>query len=121
MAKILLIDDDVDFVDILEMRLDMLGHEVVSAYEGNEGLGKVVLDKPDLVIVDATLPGLSGYEICSKIREDENVQDIAIMMLSGRSAEADIQKGKDAGANDYLVKPFEPATLIEKLNNLLGK
>lgn len=117
--KILVIDDDVQLVDMIQMRLEAKGYEVVTAYDGRKALEKVRNQMPDLVILDLILPKLPGEEVCREIRKDEKTANLPIIMLTGKSSDVDRVVGKVIGASCYMPKPFEADELLEKVNELL--
>ena len=120
---VLVIDDEPEFQKILKLRLSKLGFEVVTASDGFKGLKEARRQAPDLIILDLMLPGLSGEEVCKAIREDEDEKfaGIPILMLTAKSSDVDRIIGKVIGADCYLTKPFEPKTLLAKIEELIGR
>ena len=119
--KILIIDDYPNFVEVLKIRLEKLGYEVSSAYEGPEGLRRAQNDNPDLILLDIMLPKMNGYKVSRCLKFDEKYKDIPIIMLTSRRKESDISLGKTTGADEYLTKPFDNAELIQLIEKYLGK
>lgn len=119
MAKILVIDDEHDLVETLTFRLEAAGYEVVSAFDGQEGLKKVKEEKPDLILLDVMMPKMDGYQVCRMLKFDQKFKDIPIIMLTARGQLQDKNIGKDVGANEYVTKPFESADLLERIKKLL--
>lgn len=119
--RILLVDDESDFVEVLRARLEDNNYEVIVAYDGEEGLERAERDSPDLVILDIMLPKISGFDVCRKLKIDENFKNIPIIMLSAKFQPNDIKFGTAMGADGYVTKPFEPQVLLEKMRELLGK
>lgn len=117
--KILIVDDEPNLVKILESRLKSNGYEVISAFDGQQGLDRVRQDKPDLVILDLMLPQLHGYEVCKQLRADTVHKDIPIVMLTASGKAADIQEGLLHGANAYIAKPFQPEALLGIIKALI--
>jgi len=117
--KILVVDDDVQLVDALQIRLEAKGYEVVTAYDGQKALEKVQNQMPDLVILDLMMPKLSGEDVCREIRKDEKAANLPIIMLTGKSSDIDKVVGEVIGASCYMSKPFEDDELLEKINELL--
>jgi len=117
--KILIVDDEPNLVKILESRLKVNGYDVISAYDGQQGLDKVRQEKPDLVILDLMLPQLHGYEVCRQLRADSVHRDIPIVMLTASGKAGDIQEGINQGANAYIAKPFKPEALLGIIKALL--
>ncbi len=119
--RILLVDDEIDFVELVRTRLEDNNYEVIIAYNGEEGLEKAEREEPDLIILDIMLPKISGFDVCRKLKIEENFKDIPIVMLSAKFQPNDITFGKAMGADAYITKPFEPQVLIEKIRELLDK
>ncbi|EKD50493.1 MAG: adenylate/guanylate cyclase [uncultured bacterium] len=117
--RILIVDDERDLVETLTYRLEALGYEVLTAYDGQEGLDRVREEKPDLILLDVMMPKLDGYHVCRLIKFDDDLKGIPIIMLTARGQPQDRQTGRDSGADDYLTKPFESAVLLEKIQQLL--
>lgn len=119
--KILLVDDEPDFVDVLRTRLEAHKYKVIPAYDGEEALEKTREEKPDLIILDIILPKINGFDVCRKLKIDDNYKDIPIIMLTAKFQKSDIEFGKAMGAEAYMTKPFEPQALLEKIQELLKK
>ena len=122
MAKrILIVDDEVQLVEMVKMRLEAAGYEVISAYDGQEGFDKAKRDKPDLIILDLMLPKMDGYKVCGLLKNDARYSKIPIIMFTARVQEEDVRLGKDLGAEEYVTKPFDPKVLLSKIKELLGE
>lgn len=119
--KILLVDDEVEIVDMIKIRLEASGYKVLTAYEGSEALDKAHREKPDLIILDLMLPEIDGYKICRMLKSDKKYRPIPIIIFTARAQENDKKLGEEAGADAYIVKPFEPQALLGKIKALLGK
>ncbi|MCX5665537.1 MAG: response regulator [Candidatus Omnitrophica bacterium] len=119
--RLLLVDDEVDFAELVRTRLEDNNYEVIVAYDGEDGLEKAEREEPDLIILDIMLPKISGFDVCRKLKIDENFKNIPIIMLSAKFQPNDITFGKAMGADAYITKPFEPQVLIEKIRELLDK
>jgi two-component system alkaline phosphatase synthesis response regulator PhoP len=117
--RILVADDEVYIVHILEFSLNMEGYEVVSATSGEDALRMIDKERPDLIVLDIMMPGVSGYEVCRRLRADERTRDIPIIFLTAKDTLADRDFGLELGANAYITKPFGPRKLIEAIENLL--
>jgi DNA-binding response OmpR family regulator len=117
-ARILVIDDEPSVHDVARAYLEHEGHDVVAAISGRDGLALARALQPDVVILDWMLPDLGGDEVCAELREES---DVAIVMLTARSTEADRVRGLDLGADDYLVKPFSPRELTARVRALLRR
>ena len=122
MAKrILIVDDEVQLVEMMKMRLEAAGYEIISAYDGQEGFDKAKKDKPDLIILDLMLPKMDGYKVCGLLKNDARYNKIPIIMFTARVQEEDERLGKDLGAEEYVTKPFDPKLLLSKIKELLGE
>jgi len=117
--KILLVDDEVQFVELVKMRLEVNGYTVIEAYDGQKALDIARREKPDLVILDIMLPRIDGYKVCRMLKFDEKYKKIPIIMFSARAQESDVRTGKEVGADAYIVKPFEPQVLLSKIKELI--
>jgi len=117
--RILIADDDVQLVDMLQIRLEANGYEVITAYDGQKALEKAQTQAPDLVILDLILPKLPGEEVCREIRDNEKTTDLPIIMLTGKTSDVDRVVGKVIGANYYIPKPFEDDELLSRVKELL--
>lgn len=117
-VKILIVDDEASILDIVEAYLSAKGYQVFRALSGNEALTKVDVVQPDLIVLDLMLPGLSGLEVCKKIRDSSTVP---IIMLTAKTAEKDILEGLSLGADDYITKPFSPKELVARVETVLRR
>ncbi len=116
MAKILVVDDEPNIREVVSLYLRQEGHAVVPAADGEEALGLYRQELPDLVILDLILPKVDGLEVCRRMQAERRVP---LIMLTARGAEADRALGLDAGADDYVVKPFRPRELMVRVSALL--
>ncbi len=121
MAKILVIDDEHDIVEVLVYNLEAAGYEVSSAHDGRSGLAEVQNAKPDLVILDLMLPDISGTEVCRTLRASNPAKHLPILMLSARGEEIDRVVGFEIGADDYVTKPFSVRELLLRVRALLRR
>ena len=118
-TKILIVDDTIDTVELLRKRLRSEGYETAEAYDGEECLSRVDEVNPDLIILDVMMPKLNGYEVCKRLKADENTKYIPVLMLTAKSEVSDKIKGLDIGADDYLAKPFDYKELSARVRSLL--
>lgn len=118
-GKILVVDDEVYIVHILDFSLRMEGYDVVTALDGEQALEKVDSERPDLIVLDIMMPKLDGYDTCKRLKESPETRDIPIILLSAKGRNVDQRMGFEAGANDYITKPFSPRKLVEKINSML--
>lgn len=118
MSKIMLVDDDVDLAELIKTKLVAEGHQafVINTGEGAFELAKRV--KPDICILDIMLPGVTGYQICRKLRKDPELYRCAVLILTALGEEPEILHGLEQGADDYLVKPFKLDRLVDKIASL---
>jgi len=119
--KILIVDDDPDILDVLKITLEDEGYEITEACDGQEALGIIKKNAPDLLITDLKMPKMAGDKLCKILKEDILVQHMPIIMLTGKSEVSDKVSGIDAGADDYIVKPFEPQELIARVKMILRR
>jgi DNA-binding response OmpR family regulator len=120
MPTVLVVDDDPVILKLLEVNFEMEGFAVVLAHDGIEGVERARNDRPDLVISDIMMPNMSGLELLEQLKHDPATSGIPIILLSAKAQAADQQQGLDAGADDYITKPFEPLDLIERVNRLIN-
>ncbi|HIJ73971.1 MAG TPA: response regulator [Candidatus Hydrogenedentes bacterium] len=119
MSKILLVDDDVDLAELLQTKLSTEGHEVhvINTGEGAFELAKQL--KPEIALLDIMLPGVTGYQICRRLRRDPELYRLGILLLTALGEEPEVIHGLEQGADDYLAKPFKLEKLVEKLAALV--
>lgn len=117
--KILAVDDESSIIDLLKFNIEKEGFSFISASDGEDGLNKVINEKPDLVLLDVMLPKMDGLTVCKKIRQ-ENI-NIPVIMLSARGEEIDKILGLEIGADDYITKPFSTRELIARVKANLRK
>ena len=119
--KILIVDDEKDLVSLVTLHMQTAGYEVFFANDGWTALDMCKRHHPDLIILDLMLPKLNGWDVCRRIREDDSIKDIAVLMLSARDEIDDKLKGFDAGADDYVTKPFSPRELVARVKRVLAR
>ena len=121
MAKtILIIEDDKFLRELVIQKLIKEGYETSEAVDGEEGIKKIKEEKPDLILLDLILPGIDGFEVLSKMREDPALAQIPVIILSNLGQKDDVEKGLKMGAVDYLIKAhFTPGEIIEKIKVVL--
>lgn len=115
---ILLVDDEQHIVDLAKMYLEQDGFAITIANDGKTALGKILNEKPGLVVLDLMLPGLDGWEVCRRVRAES---DVPIIMLTARSDDIDRIVGLELGADDYLTKPFNPRELVARVKAILRR
>ncbi|HSQ43098.1 MAG TPA: response regulator transcription factor [Fibrobacteraceae bacterium] len=117
--KILAVDDDSDILELIRYTLSKDGFQVFLAMDGNEAWGILNDESVDLVILDISLPGITGMEVCRRMKRDERLKNIPIIFVTARTQESDVLIGFQVGADDYVRKPFSPKELLARVNTLL--
>ncbi len=120
MAKILIAEDERDIRDLVSFTPRFAGYEVVTASNGEEAVQLALQEIPDLILMDVRMPRMTGYEACQRIKSEATVKHIPVVFLSAKGQEAEIQSGLAAGADEYLLKPFAPDQLTERVRSLLA-
>ncbi|PKN01390.1 MAG: diguanylate cyclase response regulator [Elusimicrobia bacterium HGW-Elusimicrobia-1] len=120
-AKIFIADDDAEILDLLIYTLESEHYTVVTASDGDTALRKIVEEKPDLIILDVNMPGMSGFEVCQKVRENSDICLTPVIILSSLAKTKDRITGIKLGADEYLTKPFEPFELAARVEGLLKR
>ncbi len=120
MARILVVDDSATLLAGTTKILESAGHEVIPAESGEQGVEKANSDRPDLIIMDVVMPGISGFQATRQITNNPDTKDIPIIMLTTKDQETDKVWAKRQGAKDYVVKPPEKKALLAKIDALLG-
>lgn len=121
MADILVVDDEAAVRGLVAETLELAGHEVVAVASGAEALAAVTIHRPDCVVLDVMMPGMSGLEVLAELRAEPSTADLPVVMLSARADDASTWKGWSAGASLYLTKPFDPLELQAQVDRLLGE
>ena len=118
-STVLVVDDDPVILKLLEVNFEMEGFGVLVARDGAEGIEVARTGKPDVIVSDIMMPKVSGLELVVALKSDPSTSDIPIILLSAKAQNADVRTGLDAGADDYVTKPFEPLDLVDRVNKLL--
>lgn len=121
MTKILIADDNRDLLEILVARFRALGFEVVSAHNGAAALETAKREQPEVAVLDVMMPELNGFQVCRRLREDDDLGDMPVVLLTAKDTEADQFWGLEVGADLYLTKPVEPAEVVERVQDLLNR
>jgi DNA-binding response OmpR family regulator len=121
MAKILIAEDERDIRDLIEFTLTFAGHQVFKAANGAEAVELAPKVMPDLIMMDVRMPRMTGYEACRQIKQIDAVRNIPIVFLSAKGQETEIDTGLDAGAYDYILKPFAPMDLTKRVSEILAR
>jgi DNA-binding response OmpR family regulator len=118
---ILIADDDPDILALVSFRLERAGYAVVQARNGEEAVQLALARRPDLAVIDVMMPRVDGYEATRQLRQHEETSRMPIILLTARVQEEDIARGFDAGADDYVKKPFSPQELGSRVQAVLGR
>ena len=120
MTKILIIEDDKFLRELIAQKLYKENFEVSEAVDGEEGIEKIKSEKPDLILLDLILPGIDGFEVLSRMRDDPTVNSIPVIILSNLGQKEDVERGMKLGAVDYLIKAhFTPGEIVDKIKAAL--
>ena len=113
--RILVVDDEARVREMLEFRLRLFGYEVLTAANGSEALDVAASEKPDLVLLDVMMPELDGFQVCSRLKQNEATKNIPVVMLTAKAEAKDVTRAFNSGAEDYVVKPYDPVVLQQKV------
>jgi DNA-binding response OmpR family regulator len=118
---VLVVEDDPVILRLLEVNFELEGYRVLVAHDGAEGIEVARAEQPDVVISDIMMPKVSGIELVEALKADAATSAIPVILLSAKAQTGDLKAGMDAGADDYVTKPFEPLDLIDRVNALLPR
>lgn len=118
--KILIIDDEPEIVKLISLRLKANGYEIITGTNGEEALSLTKEYHPDLVILDVMMPAPNGYKVCRMIKDGLETAHIPVILLTAKTSESDKFWGKEAGADEYLMKPYNPEELLSSIKRLTG-
>ncbi|MEW5830589.1 MAG: response regulator [Chloroflexota bacterium] len=121
MTKILIAEDEPDIRDLIAFTLRFAGYEVVTAANGKEAVDLAPNEMPDLILMDVRMPIMTGYDACKLFKADPALKHVPVVFLSAKGQETEIQAGLEAGAEEYLLKPFGPSELTESIRRILSK
>jgi len=121
MAKILVAEDERDIRDLIAFTLQFAGHQVLTAANGEEAYQVALKEIPDLILSDVRMPKMTGYEACKLIKAEPSTRHIPVVFLSAKGQDVEVQQGLEAGALEYLLKPFAPDQLMAKVAEILAK
>jgi DNA-binding response OmpR family regulator len=119
-ATVLVADDDADILRFVEINLRLEGFEVVTARDGPDALAKAVAVRPDLILLDVQMPGIDGYTICARIRANAGLAAVPVIIVTANYGTAEVEAARRVGADDFLVKPFLPATLLDMAKAMMS-
>ena len=117
----LVVDDDPVIVRLLEVNFEMEGFAVRTAADGVEGLASAKADRPDVIVSDVMMPRMDGLQLVNELKADPSTASIPVILLSAKAQADDVRAGIDAGADDYVTKPFEPLDLLDRVVKLLPR
>jgi CheY-like chemotaxis protein len=120
MKRVLIIDDDPGIIKVVQFRLVKMGYEVLTAVDGKEGLQKVMEKKPDLVLVDFSMPFLKGDDVCKHIKAEKTTRHIPVILMTGSVPQIQEKQLYEMGFDDMIIKPFEPEKFLEKVRKHIG-
>jgi DNA-binding response OmpR family regulator len=121
LVNVLVADDDRDIRDLIRFKLEQAGFHLRVFDDGPSALAAMEADPPDLAVLDVMMPGLSGIDVLRKVREDERLHMVRVILLTARSRDADVDAGFATGADDYIIKPFSPRELLHRVNTVLAR
>jgi len=119
--NILVVEDEEEIQELVRYNLAQQGYLISCASSGEEALKKVRFSTPDLVVLDLMLPGLDGLQVCRALKDDPGTEDICVVMLTAKGEEADVIRGLELGADDYVTKPFSPRVLVARIRAVLRR
>jgi DNA-binding response OmpR family regulator len=119
-ALVLIADDDDDIRSLVVFRLERAGYDVVAARDGEEALRLARERSPDLAVLDVMMPKLTGLDVTRRLRADDATSDMPVILLTARVQDAEVERGYEAGADDYIRKPFSPQELRARVGAILG-
>ena len=121
MAKILIAEDERDIRDLITFTLRFAGHEVIATSNGEEAYQKAQETVPDLIMMDVRMPRMTGYEACRQMKEIDALKPVRVIFLSAKGQDAEVQAGLEAGAVEYILKPFAPNELTARVSSILER
>ena len=119
--KILLVEDEPHLVDMLRIRLQANGYDVICAYDGEEGIALAKKQKPDIILLDLLMPKIDGYQVCSHLKGTSRYAKIPIIVVTAKVHKPDQQKAMECGADAYIAKPFYPGDLLSTIREMLAR
>lgn len=120
MARILIAEDEPDIRDLITFTLRFAGHDVIATTNGEEAWNTARREIPDLVLLDVRMPRMTGYEACQHIKADPSTHKIPVVFLSAKGQDSEVKTGMEVGATEYILKPFSPDHLTERIRVILG-
>ena len=121
MARVLVVDDDPVILELIRLNLELEGHEVTVAEDGVMALQRARDAHPDVLVLDVMLPEIDGFEVCRRLQQDPTTATIPVVLLSARALASDVETGWEAGAVEYVTKPFDPLDLVEIVERAVAR
>lgn len=119
--KVLVVDDEQDLIETLRYRMEASDMDICTAKDGIEGIEMAKAERPDLILLDIMMPRMDGYQACRFMKNDKDIKDIPVIFLSAKGQDIDKKKGREAGCDGFIVKPFEGKSLIETIRGYFKK
>jgi DNA-binding response OmpR family regulator len=119
--RILVAEDEPHILGLIVYSLEYAGFEVMEAVNGEDAVRMAADGKPDLILLDVRMPGMSGYEVCTALKEKDTTKHIPVVFISARGQEAEIKRGLEVGAEEYILKPFAPDELYQRVERILRR
>jgi CheY-like chemotaxis protein len=120
MRKLLIADDEIGIRSLVRMTLESDSYEILEAPDGDEALVMALEHLPELILLDVSMPGLSGLEVCRALKENASTAGITVVLLTAMAQESDLAQGAAAGADEYFTKPFSPVALLQKVDEIFA-
>jgi len=120
-TRIVVADDDLDILDLVVFKLTQAGFDTVAVTDGAAALAAIEANPPRLAILDITMPGMTGIDVLRQVRANEAISDLDVILLTARARDADVDAGFAMGASDYVIKPFSPKELMQRVNAVLSR
>ena len=121
MIRILVVEDEESLLKLESLLLTSKGYLVTGVMDGRAALEEIKTNRPDLVILDIMLPEIDGFEVCKRIKENNETKSIPVVMLTAKKSNQDVERGRQVGADAYITKPFRSARVMEVIEGLIGK
>ena len=119
--KVLVVDDEPEMVEMMKVRLEKSGYKVTSSFSGEDCIKIAEIEHPDVILLDILLPGISGFEVCRRLKQNKTTKDIPVIMVTALVGEEAEAKGLDRGAKYFISKPFDPDKLLSEVRTAIEK
>jgi DNA-binding response OmpR family regulator len=121
MVRILIAEDERDIRELISFTLQYAGYDVITVIDGEGAVEEAKKELPDLILMDVRMPRMTGYEACEILKNQETTRNIPVVFLSAKGQETEVQAGLEAGADEYIIKPFSPDELTDRVKSILAK